>query len=102
MKKTFQDPIDLGQRKTGTISSLLDKYMEKFTVHQSPHLFDMNDNSNVIIGGNCPVCLCKWKMSMKGDIRCNSKRHKQITKKGFFIPSKSVLKSYPQLSKKLS
>lgn len=102
MKKVFQDPIDLGKRQSGTINKLLDRYMDKFVVHQSPHLFDLDDSYKIIIGGHCPVCLCKWKMSMKGDIRCNSKRHKQITKKSFFIPSKSVLKSYPQLSKNLS
>lgn len=85
MKKLNRDAIDLGPRKTGTISSLLDKYMEKFTVHQSPHLFDMNDETKLIKQGICPVCLCNLKVSKKGDVFCNSKKHLTITKKRFFI-----------------
>ncbi len=83
--KRINEPIDLGPRKTGTISSLLDKYMDKFTVYKSPHLFDMNDETKLIKQGICPVCLCNLKVSKKGDVYCRSVKHKKITKKSLFI-----------------
>lgn len=83
--KRINDPIDLGKRQSGTINKLLDNYMSKFVVHQSPHLFDVNDELTLIKQGICPVCLCNLKVSKKGDVYCRSVRHKQITKKGLFI-----------------
>lgn len=86
MKKLFQDPIDiLGKRQSGTIDKLLDGYMSKFVVHQSPHLFDVNDELTLIKQGICPVCLCGLKVSKKGDVYCRSVKHKSITKKSLFI-----------------
>lgn len=85
MKKAFQDPIDLGKRQSGTIDKLLDGYMSKFVVHQSPHLFDMQDELSLIKSGVCPVCLCGLKVSKKGDVYCNSKKHLTISKKRLFI-----------------
>ena len=92
MQKAF-DPIDiLGKRKTGTIETLLSGYMDKFVVHESPHLFDLNDEFNLIKSGVCPVCLCQLKVSKKGDVFCKSKKHLTIQKKRLFIPKKSFEK----------
>lgn len=96
MKKAFQDPIDiLGKRQSGTIDKLLDGYMSKFVVHQSPHLFDMQDELKLIKSGVCPVCLCGLKVSKKGDVYCNSKKHLTISKKRLFITKNGFEKLSP-------
>jgi len=81
----MNDPIDQRQRKSGSISNLLDGYMQRFTVRESPLLFDFEDDWQLIKSGTCPVCLCQLKVSQKGDVYCSSKRHLGITKKRLFI-----------------
>lgn len=83
--KRINEPIDLGKRQSGTIDKLLDGYMSKFTVYQSPRIFDMYDEMELIKSGVCPICECKLKVSKKGDVYCRSVKHKSITKKNLFI-----------------
>lgn len=83
--KKISDPIDQRQRKSGSIGSLLDNYMSRFTVRESPLLFDFEDDWQLIKSGVCPVCLCQLKVSKKGDVYCSSKKHLGITKKRLFI-----------------
>lgn len=83
--KRINEPIDMRDRQSGTINKLLDNYMSRFVVHQSPHLFDVNDEITLIKQGICPVCLCNLKVSKKGDVYCRSVKHKGITKKSLFI-----------------
>lgn len=63
----------------------INKYMERFKVIQSPRIFDLYDEATLIKQGICPICECNLKVSQKGDIYCNSVKHKKITKKRFFI-----------------
>lgn len=85
MKKVF-DPIDiLGKRKQGNLGDILNGYMSKFIIRQSPRLIDMDDEIILIKQGICPICECKLKVSKRGDIFCNSVKHKSITSKKLFI-----------------
>lgn len=68
-----------------------DSILNRFTIIQSPRLFDTerSEDWNLIKQGICPICSCNLKVSKKGDVFCNSKKHKTITKKGLFIRAKS-------------
>lgn len=89
----MNDPIDIkGIRKSGGISDLLEGYMSKFKVYDNGTLFDTNDDTQLIRQGICPVCLCSLKVSKKGDVFCNSKKHLTITKKRLFISSAGMKK----------
>ena len=88
--KKLSDPIDQRERKQGSISSLLDNYMSKFVVHESPRMFDLDDEWQLIKKGICPVCACNLKLSMKGDVYCNSKKHLKLTPKRLFIRSEKI------------
>ncbi len=86
----MQDPIDiLGKRKSGDISTLfdIDKYMSKFTVKESPFLFDLEypELRKSLKLGVCYMCGCKLKTAQNGDVYCNSVRHKRVTRQRLFI-----------------
>jgi len=63
----------------------ISNYLSKFTVRESPRLFDVDDEWKLIKSGVCPVCSCQLKVSQKGDVYCNSAKHKKITPKRLFI-----------------
>lgn len=81
----MNDPIDHGVRKQGGIESLLNDYLSKFKVIQSPRLFDIDDETILIRQGICPICNCNLKVSQAGNVYCNSKKHLSISKKRLFI-----------------
>ena len=91
--KRINEAIDQRERKSGNISTLLNIDMSRFKVYESPHLFDTNDELQLIKQGICPVCLCQLKVSKKGDIYCRSVSHKRISRKGLFITAKAFNKS---------
>lgn len=64
-----------------------EQYLNRFKIIQSPRLFDTDtkEDWSLIKQGICPICLCNLKLSLKGDIFCNSAKHKKITKKRFYI-----------------
>lgn len=88
----MSDPIDTRPRKSGSIESLLQGYMSKFTVRESSQLFDLEfpELRKSLQEMICPVCSCRLKESMKGDVYCVSQRHKRITKERFFIRKQVV------------
>lgn len=101
MKKAFQDPIDLRERKQGSISSLLDNYIDRFVVNESPRLDLQDKHGNDILSkedieilksGRCYYCGCKLYTDLKGNVMCKSAKHKKITKKRLYITSKGFEK----------
>lgn len=68
------------------------KYLSKFTVRESPMLFDLEfpELRKSLQEMICYVCGCKLKTSQKGDVYCNSARHRRTTKERFFIRKESV------------
>jgi hypothetical protein len=67
-----------------------EQYLSRFKIIQSPRLFDVDGEYKLIKQGICPICECNLKLTLKGDIYCNSRRHLKITKKRLFIPSGSM------------
>ena len=63
----------------------IEQYLSKFTVRESERLFDLDDEWKLIKSGICPVCSCNLKVSQKGDVYCNSKKHLSISPKRLFI-----------------
>ena len=65
----------------------IEKYLSKFTVRESPMLFDLDfkELQKSLSEGICYVCNCKLKQDMKGNVYCVSARHKRMTKMRFFI-----------------
>ena len=63
----------------------INQYLSKFTVRESPRLFDVDGEWALIKQGICPICECNLKVSQKGDVYCNSAKHKKITKTRLFI-----------------
>jgi hypothetical protein len=83
--KKLSDPIDQRQRKSGSISNLLDGYMDRFTVYKSDTLFD--PDYSLLITGHCILCSCKLKYIMRSKLFiCNSKKHR----KPFIIKEKRL------------
>ena len=64
-----------------------EQYINRFTIIQSPRLFDTDtkEDWSLIKQGICPICSCNLKVSKKGDVFCNSLKHRTITKKRLFI-----------------
>jgi len=76
----------LFNRKSGSVSDILnEKYLDRFTVRESPRMFDLDDETKLIKQGICPICSCRLKVSLKGDVYCNSKKHISITRDKLFI-----------------
>lgn len=63
----------------------IEQYLSKFKVIQSPRIFDVDDEWSLIKQGICPICECNLKVSVKGDVYCNSKKHLKLTPKRLFI-----------------
>lgn len=63
----------------------INQYLSKFTVRESPRLFDIDGEWELIKQGICPTCLCNLKVSQKGDVYCSSKKHLKISPKRLFI-----------------
>ncbi len=87
------DAIDiLGKRKSGDISTLFDNYLSKFSVKESPMLFDLEfpELRNSLKRMICYACGCKLKTAQNGDVYCNSARHKRVTRQRLFIRKESV------------
>lgn len=70
----------------------INQYLSKFTVRESSQLFDLEfpELRKSLQEMICYMCGCKLKTSQKGDVYCNSARHKRVTRERLFIRKESV------------
>jgi hypothetical protein len=73
----------------------IEQILNRFKIIQSPRLFDV-DETKFIKQGICPICECNLKVSLKGDIYCNSAKHKRITRDRLFITQDGFKKLSPK------